>query len=218
MMFAWTMCVGPPWSWVGASCHDGLANGAGVQRDGTTPWDDYTPYELRIVGTFVRLGWRQRTQELLEFFFADQRPPGWNQWAEVVGRKLRQPRFVGDMPHGWVASDFIRSALDLFAYEREADSALVLAAGLPQQWLEGEGVAVENLRTPYGRLSYTLHSQGRRLILKVAAGLQPPPGGLVLVWPGALPAGSTLLNGTPVSWQGAELRMYQLPAEVSVGD
>jgi hypothetical protein len=189
-----------------------------ARRDGVTPWDDYTPYELRTVGTFVRLGWRQRAQELLDFFFASRRPPGWNQWAEVVGRELRQPRFVGDMPHGWVASDFMRSALDLFAYEREADRALVLAAGLPLQWLQGEGVTVENLRTPYGSLSYTLHSQGRRLVLKVAAGLQPPPGGLVFTWPGEQPPGATRLNGTPVSWQGAELRMHQLPAEVIVGD
>ncbi len=189
-----------------------------ARRDGKSAWDDYTPYELRTVGTFVRLGWRQRVPELLDVFFADRRPPGWNQWAEVVGRELRKPRFVGDMPHGWVASDFIRSALDLFAYEREADSALVLAAGLPRQWLEGEGVAVDNLRTPYGRLSYSLQTQGDRLILKVAAGLQPPPGGLVFTWPEAQPAGPTRLNGTPVSWQGSELRIHQLPAEVIVGD
>jgi len=135
-----------------------------------------------------------------------------------VGREPRKPRFVGDMPHGWVASDFIRSALDLFAYEREADDALVLAAGLPPQWLEGEGVAIDNLRTPYGLLSYSLQSQGRRLVLKVAAGLRPPPGGLVLVWPGAQPPGLTSLNGEPVSWQGAELRIPRLPAEVIVGD
>jgi F5/8 type C domain len=189
-----------------------------ARRDGEIAWDDYTPYELRTVGTFVRLGWRQRAQELLDFFFADRRPSGWNQWAEVVGRDLRKPRFVGDMPHGWVASDFIRSALDLFAYERETDSALVLAAGLPRQWLEGEGVAVDNLRTPYGSLSYSLQTQGGRLILKVAAGLQPPPGGLVFVWPGAQPAGPTRLNGTPVSWEGSELRIPQLPAEVIVDD
>jgi len=170
------------------------------------------------VGTFVRLGWRTRAQELLDFFFAGQLPPAWNQWAEVVGRELRQPRFVGDMPYGWVASDFMRSALDLFAYECEADSALVLAAGLPLQWLEGKGIAVENLRTPYGRLSYTLHSQGRHLILKVAAGLQPPLGDLVFVWPGEQPAGLTRLNGQPVRWQGAELRFRRLPAEVIVGD
>jgi F5/8 type C domain len=189
-----------------------------ARRDGGSLWDDYTPYELRTVGTFVRLGWRQRAQELLDFFFADRRPPGWNQWAEVVGREPRKPRFVGDMPHGWVASDFIRSALDLFAYEREADSALVLAAGLPQPWLEGEGVTIENLRTPYGRLSYSLQSQGRRLVLKIAAELQLPPGGIVFVWPGAQPPGRTRLNGQPVSWQGAELRISQLPAEVNVGD
>jgi F5/8 type C domain len=189
-----------------------------ARRDGETVWDDYTPYELRTVGTFVRLGWRQRAQELLDFFFADRRPPGWNQWAEVVGREPRKPRFVGDMPHGWVASDFIRSALDLFAYEREADGALVLAAGLPASWLEGEGVAVDDLRTPYGRVSYSLQSQGRRLSLKVAAGLQPPPGGVVFVWPGEQPPGPTRLNGQHVTWQGAELRISQLPAEVIVGE
>jgi hypothetical protein len=188
------------------------------RRDGKVPWDDYTPYELRIVGTFVRLGWRQRAHELLDFFVADRRPPGWNQWAEVVGREPRQPRFVGDMPHGWVASDFIRSALDLFAYERDVDSALVLAAGLPPQWLEGEGVAVENLRTPYGLLSYTLQSRGGRLRLTVAAGLRPPPGGLVFAWPAAEPPGPARLNGQPVRWQGAELRIHQLPAELVVGE
>jgi hypothetical protein len=117
-----------------------------------------------------------------------------------------------------VASDFIRSALDLFAYERDADSALVLAAGLPPQWLEGDGVAVEHLRTPYGPLSYELHSQRSRLTLKVAAGLQLPPGGLVFVWPYEQPPGSTRLNGKPVGWQGPELRLHQLPAEVVVGD
>ena len=50
-----------------------------ARRDGVTPWDDYTPYELRTVGTFVRLGWRQRAQELLDFFFATSgRPAGTN--------------------------------------------------------------------------------------------------------------------------------------------
>ena len=55
------------------------------RRDGRTPWEDYTPYELRTVGTFVRLGWRERAQELLDFFFADRRPPG----VEPVGRSGR---------------------------------------------------------------------------------------------------------------------------------
>src|SRR5207245_8821854 len=101
------------------------------RRLGGRAWDDYTPYELRAVGTFVRLGWRERALKLMRFFPAGRRPAGWNQWAEVVGSEARKPRFVGDMPHAWIASDFIRSALDLFAYERESDRTLVLAAGIP---------------------------------------------------------------------------------------
>ena len=107
------------------------------RRDGRRDWEDYTPYELRNVGTFIRLGWRERAHELLAFFMAGRRPAAWNQWPEVIGRDPRQPRFVGDMPHGWVASDFIRAVLDLFAFERDGDHALVLAAGVPPEWLAG---------------------------------------------------------------------------------
>ena len=90
------------------------------RRDGKVSWDAYTPYELRVAGSFVRLGWRERTYALLDYFFKDQRPAAWNQWAEVVGRELRQPRFIGDMPHAWIASDYIRSVLDMFSTSARA--------------------------------------------------------------------------------------------------
>jgi hypothetical protein len=153
-----------------------------ARRDGALAWEDYTPYELRTVATFVRLGWRDRVQELLAFFFADRRPAAWNQWAEVVGKDPRKPRFVGDMPHAWIASDYVRSALDLFAYERQADHAMVLGAGLPASWLEGKGVAVRDLRTPYGRLGYTLSSKDGRAELVITQPIDAP-GGLVLSLP-----------------------------------
>src|SRR5208337_3120678 len=35
------------------------------RRDGRGDWDDYTPYELRNVATFIRLGWRDRAADLL---------------------------------------------------------------------------------------------------------------------------------------------------------
>ena len=82
----------------------------------------YTPYEWRNVGAFVRLGERERAQQAMAYFYRDRRPAGWNQWAEVVLRDAREPRFLGDMPHGWVASDQIRSVLDLFAYEQDRKS------------------------------------------------------------------------------------------------
>src|SRR6185369_16604290 len=158
-----------------------------VERsNGTKPWEDYTPYEWRTVGTFVRLGWRERAQAAIDFFFASgARPAAWNQWAEVVGRDARESRFVGDMPHGWVASDFIRSALDLFAYERESDRSLVIAAGIPDAWLDGEGVTIANLKTPYGPLGYSLRHEGDALHLHIDAGTRVPPGGFVFPWSGS---------------------------------
>jgi hypothetical protein len=186
-----------------------------VERsDGARPWDDYTPYEWRTVGSFVRLGWRERAQAAIDFFFASgARPAAWNQWAEVVGNDPRKPRFVGDMPHGWVASDFIRSALDLFAYERDSDHALVLAAGVPESWLDGAGVAIEHLRTPYGELNYTLKRSGRRLALHVDRGTRPP-GGFVLAAPVSQPLHAARINGKRVDYSRGELHFVTTPADI----
>jgi F5/8 type C domain/Bacterial alpha-L-rhamnosidase 6 hairpin glycosidase domain len=171
------------------------------RRDGRKAWHDYTPYEIRTVGTFVRLGWRERAHELLAFFLDGRRPAAWNQWPEVVHRDPKEPRFVGDMPHGWIASDYIRAALDLFVYERERDAALVLAAGVPAAWLDGPGVTVRDLRTPFGRVSYSLKRDGSRVVLQVT-GDAAPPGGFVFAWSGAerrfhaLPA-TLVVDGSP---------------------
>jgi hypothetical protein len=188
------------------------------RRDGRIAWEDYTPYEMRTIGTFVRLGWRDRAHELLAFFLAGRRPVAWNQWPEVVGRDPQQPRFVGDLPHGWVASDFIRSALDLFAYEREGDQALVLAAGVPPDWLDGSGVTLKNLRTPYGLLGYSLKKQGRSVVLHVPGGPRVPPGGFVLVWPGERPPRTAQINGRAATWQGTELRFHEVPAKIVISE
>jgi hypothetical protein len=176
-----------------------------VHRRSATDWEAYTPYELRVVGTFVRLGWRDRAHELLDFFMKDRRPPGWNQWPEVVRRDPRAPGFQGDLPHTWVGSDFIRSFLDFFAYERDADQALVLAAGVPEKWLsEPQGIAVRDLRTPWGSLSYTLTRKGEGVRYSISSGIEIPPGGIVLSWPlPGQPAG-----GLPV--------VRQLPATVDL--
>ena len=184
------------------------------RRDGEIRWDAYTPYEIRTVGTFVRLGWRARAHELLDFFLAGRRPAGWNQWAEVVGREPRAPRFIGDMPHAWVGADFIRSCLDLFAWEREKDGALVLAAGIPAGWLQGgPGVAVRRLRTPHGLLDYTLRREKRGLRFSVGD-LVTPPGGLALRPPLEAPPRRVTVNGKVVPFSGEELVIRRLPADV----
>ncbi|QGZ41704.1 F5/8 type C domain-containing protein [Pseudoduganella flava] len=187
-----------------------------ARRDGTKAWDDYTPYELRNVSAFVRLGWRDKAEQLLAYFYADQRPRAWNQWAEVVGRDARTPRFLGDMPHGWIASDFLRAALDSFAYEREPDHALLLAEGIPLAWLIGDGIAIRGLRTPYGQLGYRLRRTGGQMTLDVAAGLTIPPGGIVLRWPYGGPPGAARLNGRPVRWRDGAITIRALPATLYI--
>jgi hypothetical protein len=184
-----------------------------ARRDGTRDWKDYTPYELRTVGTFVRLDQRERAHEALDFFFDDQQPRGWNQWAEVVSRTPRKPFFVGDLPHAWVESDYVRSVLDMFAYTRESDDALVIGAGVPADWLEGEGVSVSGLRTPQGALSYSLQASGDTLRLRLREGLSLPKGGVVLSLPpqwrkAQVGGGATIRNG--------EVRVGRIPADITI--
>ena len=183
-----------------------------ARRDGALSWKDYTPYEWRVVGAFVRLGRRDRAREALDFFMNDRRPLAWNQWAEVVGREPREPRFIGDMPHGWVASDFIRSALDLFVYERRDDNAIILAAGVPESWLRDDGVRIENYRTPWGTLSLTMQAAGDRLTLRLH-GTARPPGGFII--PADLFGPSdAVIDGRRTGWNGAELKVARAPATI----
>lgn len=173
--------------------------------DARPDWPDYTPYELRAVGAFVRLGQRDRAIAALDYFFGDMRPVAWNGWAEVVGRHEREPRFIGDMPHAWISSDYIRSALDLFVHERDRDHALVLAAGIPLDWIETEeGVGIRNLRTAYGPVSWHLRQEGRGYVLDLDT-TATPPGGFVLAWPGGSDVRTARIDGRAIDWSGGDL-------------
>ncbi len=178
------------------------------RRDGQREWKDYTPYEWRNVGAFVRLGWRDRAWDAVRFFFDDRAPRGWNQWGEVVSRTPRKPFFLGDLPHAWVASDFMRSALDMFAYHRERDERMVIAAGIPARWLTDEGVAIDGLRTPQGVFGYRLKRTQDRLTLDFADATRLPAGGAALPWPliDAQP-GATTIDGAPATWRDGELHI-----------
>ena len=153
-----------------------------ARMEGRRAWKDYTPYELRQVGTFIHLGWRDRAQRLLAFFLDDRRPLGWKQWAEVVAQDYRAPTYLGDIPHLWVGSDFVRSFIDMLAYERESDDALVLGAGIPASWLD-RGVRVRGLRTIYGPLNFSARRSGKRIVVNIS-GVRVPRGGIVVQLPG----------------------------------
>lgn len=174
------------------------------RRDGQLAWKDYTPYELRVVGTFVRLGWRDRANDAMRWFLSQRQPTQWNQWAEVVSRTPRVPFFVGDLPHAWVESEAARSAVEMFAYESD-DGAMVIAAGIPPSWLQGRGIGIHGLRTPWGTLGYAFVQHGNRLSLSYDGNAKPPRG-FRLPWPiKDRKPGATRIDGHVAQWQNGAL-------------
>lgn len=189
------------------------------KRDGLMPWNNYTPYEIRIIGAFVRLGNRQAAQELLDFFLADRRPLSWNQWPEIVYRDKHAAGHLGDIPHTWIGAEYILALAAMVADEREADQSLVLAAGMPWAWISEErGFSVQALPTRYGALNFFIHAVDSRTIeLQLSGELTLPPGGIFVTPP--LPAGKQLLkikekNPTAILCSKTSLRLTTLPSKV----
>jgi hypothetical protein len=187
------------------------------RRDNTVEWDAYTPYEVRTVEALVRLGQRERALELMNYLLADQRPQAWNHWAEVVWRDARSPKFLGDMPHAWIGAEFVRAVRSFFAYERDSDRALVLAAGIPQSWLDSDtGVGVQRLPTGFGTLSYSLRREGPdELRLKLSGDLALPPGKIIVKAPAGRPLREVDVNGRPIgTFTAGEAVVGEFPADV----
>lgn len=149
------------------------------RRDNNIEWVNYTPYENRLIGSFIMLDEPERAHELIQFFLNDQRPQGWYHWAEVVWKDYRTPRYIGDMPHTWVGSDFINAIRAMFVYENEYDQSLVLGAALYQDWIDSpQGMSVENLPTYYGEISYSIKKEGNSYKLSISGDVKLPDNGI----------------------------------------
>lgn len=149
------------------------------RRDGKLNWVNYTPYENRLIGSFIMLDQPDRAHELIDFFLKDQRPQGWNHWAEVVWKDYRTPRYIGDMPHTWVGSDFINAIRSMFVYENEYDQSVVLASALYQDWIDSPaGMSVENLPTYYGEISYSIKKDKGKYLFSISGSAKLPVNGI----------------------------------------
>jgi len=169
----------------------------------------YSPYEVRIAGSLLRLGHPQEALHLLEQLLEDTRPSGWYGWPEVVTANPREPRFVGDMPHGWIAGDFLRAFLDLFAYPQ--GQTLVVGAGVPEAWLApGARLSTPTLRTPWGSFSLKARGERRQVVCRISG--DTPPGGVRLT----MAAGKRVrINGKPQPPSPEGVLVRRLPATVS---
>ena len=105
----------------------------------------------------------------------------------------------------------------LFAYEREADDALVLGAGIPAAWVTAApGVRVKRLPTYYGVLNYTLRAEGPDAVrLRLAGDLAVPAGKIVVVSPFERPLRAVTVDGEPVDTFSADrVVIARVPADV----
>jgi hypothetical protein len=151
-------------------------------------WSAYLPYEARFIGAYVYLGQKSRAADILQYLMHDRRPLAWNGWGEVVWKDRAAPRNIGDMPHSWAASDFIRSVRSMLVYEREADNALVLGAGIPESWVtSAQGIEVKHLPTYYGTLTFSMRGTNRRVLVRIGDGITVPEGKIILRSPLARP-------------------------------
>lgn len=189
------------------------------RRDGTKEWVNYTPYENRLIGSFIMLDQPERAHELIHFFLNDQRPQGWNHWAEVVWKHSRYPSFIGDMPHTWCGSDFINAVRSMFIYENEYDHTLVLAAALYQDWIDSpDGMSVENLPTYYGEVSYSVKKEDNKYQFSVSGITDLPLGGIRIknFNGGLMPVRVTVNGRESTDFSAGDIGVSELPADIVI--
>ncbi len=191
------------------------------RRDGKAGWVNYTPYENRLIGSFIMLDQPDRAHELIDYFLDDQRPETgrWNHWAEVVWHDYRHPGFIGDMPHTWCGSDFINAVRSMFVYENEDDQTLVIASALYQDWIDSpEGMSVENLPTYYGEISYSVKKNGSMYVISLAGDAEIPAGGIrIRNFNGGKMPSSVKVNGKEcLEFRAGEVSLREIPAEVEI--
>ena len=168
------------------------------------PWQAYGPYlTLQLAHAFLLLGDLDRMDALLGWTIGNaafarvgrydgaaeewQVTTGtWNeQHAYTVSNDFTAMPFhvwyMGDMPHGWAAAEFMLLLREILFFEAGEDDnrELFIAPGVLPRWLSGDGghsVTVTNAPTTYGTaFGYTLvHDEpNRKLLIDVT---QPVPG------------------------------------------
>jgi hypothetical protein len=177
-------------------------------------WNNYTAYEVRIVGALVHLGDRDGANELADFLLSDRRPLAWNQWPEISWRDPRSPGHIGDVPHAWIGAEYVLSFRTMLAYERVDDDALVVAAGVPATWLDEGEVAVRSFRTYWGTLAYTIRRLPDGSIALSLRGDVTPPGGIVLRPPVPGPLVAVEVDGRAHAFDPAGITLRTSPADV----
>ncbi|MGD0764199.1 MAG: discoidin domain-containing protein [Roseiarcus sp.] len=157
---------------------------------------NYSPYELRNINAFVSLGRFEDAFRLLAKMLDSRRPRGWRFWAEVVWGDMRAPDYIGDMPHTWIAAEFVTAIRRMLL--RENGCTLELFRGAPDAWWDNDGVTLRDLPTAFGAVN--LRARRGRFQATVDLALSgPAPERITFRYAGAKQARA---DGKPCDIQG----------------
>src|SRR5262249_38711426 len=135
-----------------------------------------------------------------------RRPQAWNQWPEIAWHDRLAAGHVGDIPHTWISAEYVLAVTAMFAYERQPDGMLMLAAGVAPEWILGEGIQVRQLPTRRGKISYSLRrTEPGRLAFATDSGCEG-----LLVPPLEAPIQSVVVNGVP--WKQFDAQSIVIPS------
>ncbi len=180
-------------------------------------WSSFTPYEARNIEALVRLGQRDRALQLLSFLIGEpMRPKGWLLLGEVTHPDPRTGSYIGDMPHTWVSADIINAIRSFFVHEDE--DALVLAAGVPAEWLKPGGasapIAITGFRTLFGVVGYSLERRADGAVVLKGQGQAAPPGGILVRLP--VKAISATVDGRAATIRDGAVFVPRMPRELVI--
>lgn len=115
---------------------------------------NFWPYAFELATCYLLLEQPQRAKTILDWHLNHQTMPGVYAWGEQID-SASLTFYAGDIPHGWVAADYINIIQHLLCFIR--NDSLILGAGIPAEWLsEGENISLQNMPTPLGTVNYFL--------------------------------------------------------------
>ncbi|MBF6612837.1 MAG: hypothetical protein IVW55_06875 [Chloroflexi bacterium] len=182
--------------------------GALFVSTGHSGWGTYL--NMRIAGCYLLQG-SPRGWELMRWLLRHASPT--YNWPEGINPKSGGGS-AGDGQHGWASAEWLLLIRALLF--RESNPNLLIAPGLPQEWLRSEGkLEVEHAPTRFGVLNYTIEWDrgGRSIALKVNPKWRTPPRGIFWTVPGSIQ--SAAIDGQDVASTGKSVR---IPADASLAE
>lgn len=136
-------------------------------------------YNVKLAHPLIYLAMEEVALKNIYWSINNQSCPGG--WMEAMptkvdkeGKRIIAEGIVGDVPHGWVAADYILLLRDMLL--REKADKLILLSCIPDSWLDdGKVIEVKDAPTYFGKISFKLESHLSKGYLKLSINTKTPP-------------------------------------------